>query len=654
MFSSPFDTSNSTISIPSDAQIIFVADMFKEDFVGGAELTTEALIESCPLKVFKLHTRDINLELLEQGYQKYWIFGNFAALDINLIPTITANIQYSILEYDYKFCRYRSPEKHELAEKKPCDCNNQEHGKMISAFMYGAKSIWWMSEKQQERYHSMFPFLAEGESTVLSSVFNEPFFLAVKLLQEKYGDTPRKGWLVLGSTSWIKGTEEAENWCKENNKDYQVILGWPYEKVLEEMAQAEGFVYLPPGGDTCPRMVIEAKLLGCELKINKNVQHADEIWFDTDDMFDTLAYLYAARERFWMAVQTSMNYIPNISGYTTTLNCVDHKYPWKQSIISLLGFCKEVVVVDGGSTDGTWEELEKWSQSQSDGRLKVYKVERDWEDSRFAVFDGLQKAEARKRCTGDFCWQQDADEVVHEKDYEKIVQIVRNFPKSANLITLPVVEYWGRKAKVRMDVNPWKWRLSRNLDFITHGIPKQLQCQDEEGKLYALPGTDGCDYVHAETGDIIPHATFYTQEIHTLKSTALQGSEEARGSYQEWFNRAVEMLPSIYHYSWFDLSRKIKTYKNYWSKHWQSLYNISQEDTAENNMFFNKSWSEITDEEIDELAVKLEEEMGGWIFHNKVDFNNPTPHVSINFEGPYLMRDYDGDCPPNINIDSST
>ena len=90
---------------------------------------------------------------------------------------------------------------------------------------------------------------------------------------------------------------------------------------------------------------------------------------------------------------------------------------------------------------------------------------------------------------------------------------------------------------------------------------------------------------------IIPHATFYTQEIHELKSTAIQGSDEARDSYQEWFNRAVEMLPSIYHYSWFDLERKIRTYRDYWSQHWQSLYNIPQEDTAENNMFFDKPWS---------------------------------------------------------------
>ena len=68
------------------------------------------------------------------------------------------------------------------------------------------------------------------------------------------------------------------------------------------------------------------------------------------------------------------------------------------------------------------------------------------------------------------------------------------FPKHTQLISLPVIEYWGNQGKVRMDINPWKWRLSRNKPNITHGIPKHLRKTDEDGNIYALPGTDSCDY----------------------------------------------------------------------------------------------------------------------------------------------------------------
>jgi hypothetical protein len=82
-------------------------------------------------------------------------------------------------------------------------------------------------------------------------------------------------------------------------------------------------------------------------------------------------------------------------------------------------------------------------------------------------------------------------------------------------------------------------------------------------------------------------------------------------------------------------------YRTHWSKFWQSLYNMKQEDTAENNMFFDKLWSDVTAEEVIALASKLKEEMGGWIFHRKIDWNNPTPSVMIeSIKHPEAMLDW--------------
>lgn len=640
MFNSDiFGTSGPQISIPENADVVFVSDLFIEDYVGGAELTTQALIDAAPVEIFKVHSKDVTMQILEQGSGKYWIFGNFASLDYNLIPTIVANLKYCVLEYDYKYCKYRSPEKHREAENSDCNCHDDITGKMVSAFYYGATTVWWMSEGQQERYHQLFPFLSEKNNVVLSSVFGDEFFANVKILSEKYKDVERKGWLVLGSTSWIKGADDAEQWCKDQSKDYEVVWNLPYSEVLDKLAKSEGFVYLPKGADTCPRMVIEAKLLGCQLHLNENVQHANELWFNTDDEIDTLSYLYAARERFWNGVKYDAAYNPTISGYVTTKDCIEQNYPYEASIKSMLGFCNEVVVVDGGSTDGTWERLQELS-NENEG-LVIHKEIRDWDHKRFAVFDGAQKAVARSLCTGQFCWQQDSDEVVHENDYDKIKGIIRNFPGEMDLIALPVVEYWGGEKKVRMDITPWKWRLSRNKPYITHGIPAQLRRYDENGELFSLPGTDGCDYIRNDNYEPIPFGNFYTPDVDAVRKQAFINTQ-ALGSYQNWFNQVVNNIPGVYHYSWFDIKRKINTYKNYWSQHWQSLYNITQEDTAENNMFFNKTWSEVEDKEIDDLAIKLADELGGWIFHSKVDFSRPTPHLSLTVTHPQLILDWIG------------
>tara|TARA_B100000212_G_scaffold336117_1_gene309012 strand:+ start:802 stop:2754 length:1953 start_codon:yes stop_codon:yes gene_type:complete len=635
----PFDLTDSGALGPAlglkYTDVVIVSDFFVQHYVGGAELTTDALVQSAKdIHISTIQSKDVSMAMLKQGQEAHWVFCNTSQLSPNLIPTIMANLSYSIVEYDYKFCKYRSIEKCKEAEGVDCGCQNELHGKMISAFFHGAKSIWWMSEAQEKRYTDRFPFLEQNDRVVLSSVFDDQFFYNIKQLNEKYKDSERKGWIVLGSESWIKGAQAAEEWCKDNGKEYEVVWGLKYEELLEKLAQAEGFVYLPLGGDTCPRMVIEAKLLGCQLELNDNVQHAKEEWF-TGPEIDMLSYLYGARERFWRAIKAIANYSPKLSGYTTVRNATKMEYPWQATVSSMIDFCDEVVVVDGGSTDGTWEELQSMASLQGDGRLKIYQHSVPDDHPSFAYeTDGKLKATARSHCTGDFCWQMDADEVVHENDYPKIKAMLRSFPTASDIMSLPVIEYWGGDKKVRMDINPWKWRLSRNSEHVTQGIPFELRRWDKDGNIYAAPGTDTCDYIHSVTGERLPHVGFYTEEVHNVRLAALSGNEEALKLYQGWFQNAIDQLPSVHHYSWHNISRKIRQYKMHWASFWKSQYRHDSEDTAENNVMFDKPWSEVTDDDIEELSVKLAEEMGGWIFHTKVDFSVNVPHLEINHSHP--------------------
>lgn len=669
-----FDFSSSVfqqvISIPSTAQVVFVSDMFVEDYVGGAELTSEALIQSSPFEVFKLKSKDLSMRLLEQGANLLWVFGNFTEINPNLIPSIVANLKYTILEYDYKYCRFRSPEKHMAAVGTPCDCHNQMNGKLISAFFYGAMGLWWMSEKQRERYHTLFPFLAEKDNVVLSSVFTKETLAKLKLLREMPRTLEAKRWLVFSSDSWIKGFEASEKYCVDNRLQYEVVKGLKYDDMLAKLASSEGLVYLPPGGDTCPRMVIEAKLLGIKLVLNDNVQHKDEDWFATDKLEDIEGYLYVAPELFWTGVKKMIEYRPTISGYTTTLNCVKQGYPFRECITSMLSFCDEVCIVDGGSTDGTWEELVKLAHPDAflpgsplktteqlfliedlravgvsphqaklaPSPVKLAYVSRDWSHPRFAVFDGMQKAEARKMCTKEFCWQMDSDEVVHEEDVQKIQLLARALPPGIDVISLPVTEFWGGPEKVRVDVQPWKWRLSKNKKNITHGIPLHLRRFDAGGNLYAAPGTDGCDMIDAETGQPVPHVSFYTDEVEHIRKMAMVGDPGALQAYEQWFNETTANLPGVFHYSWYDIPRKMRLYRDYWTRHWNSLYNQSMEDSAETNMMFDLPWSQVTEEMIEERASELKEKLGGWIWHRKWDGKTITPSIATRRLQPQLMR----------------
>lgn len=633
-----FSLKKEKISIPDNVKIIFIADLFVEHYVGGAELTTQALIDECPLPYMKILSKDLNLDLLRQGANKFWIFGNFAQMNPELIPTIIGNLTYSILEYDYKYCRFRSPEKHFSATGKSCDCQEQLNGKLISAFYYGSKGLWWMSEAQKEWYLNLFPFLLEKTNVVLSSVFSKNTLGMIKLLRERSNSSsaPKKSWIVLGSDSWVKGAKNAKNWCEENKKEHEVVWNVSYDEMLNKLSKAEGFVYLPEGKDTCPRMVIEAKLLGCKLHLNDNVQHKNEEWFSTENLQEIEEYLFTAPNIFWNGIKKMMDYKPSISGYTTVYNCIKQDYPFVECIESMLPFCEEVCVVDGGSTDGTWEKLTELASKEP--KLKIKQITRDWNHPRFAVFDGIQKAEARAMCKSTFCWQMDSDEIVHEDDVQKIIDLCSKFPAGVDLISLPVIEYWGGPEKVRADIMPWKWRLSRNKPNITHGIPADLRRVDTEGHIYAAEGTDGCDMIDEATGERINHISFYSADADAARRAAMLGNQNALNDYNAWFNNVIENLPGVFHYSWYDLERKMKLYRDYWTRHWESLSGKKYEDTAQTNMMFDVPWSQVTDEMISVRASELKNKLGGWIWHRKWDGTTTTPHLTINRKQPIIMK----------------
>jgi glycosyltransferase involved in cell wall biosynthesis len=642
MFSqSVFDTKKNRNQYAfEEADIIFVADLFTDEYSGGAELTTEALFGTSPYKTYKLKSSDLTAQQIQQGVNKTWVFFNFSQMNLNLIPTIIANLYYFVVEYDYKFCKHRSIELHKKETGKECDCHSSDYGKFISSFFAGSEKIFWMSDKQKERYQERFPFLTNKKSIRLSSVFDVKDLEQIESLRKARIKNGTNGkWAIIGSSSWIKGSEESKKKLESflgDERKYDVLSNLSYSDLLRTLSEYEGFCFQPLGGDTCPRIVIESALLGLQLLTNDNVQHLGETWW-SQSSDEIESYLLEGHKRFWDEIDRHLNRDIKLSGYTTIRNVITSDYPWKQSIESLLGFCDEVVVLDGGSDDGSYEEIVAWSKEEP--KLVVKQFKRDWKDPKFAIFDGANKSISRTLCSGDWCWQQDVDEIVHEDDYVKIKPLIRQMPKSLKLLCLPVIEYWGSNKKVRIDVNPWKWRLSRNDTHITHGIPAKHRRYDKNGNVFSI-GSDGCDYVHNDNYQPIPHSTFYTPDLHQARLQSLEGDKKSLEVYQNYMNQVVNQLPGVYHYSWFDIKRKIYTYKNYWSKHWTSMYNKKIEDLPENNMFFDKKWSNVTDTEIKNLSVKMEKEMGGWIFHKKIDFSKPTPWIKIDRAEPELSKQW--------------
>jgi len=634
------DLSKSITSIPPETRVVFVSDLFEHEYFGGAEATLAAIISSCPyVNHHKIHARDLTEQIIKDNVNKIFVFGNFSTINPQLLPVISRFLKYVVCEFDFKFCQYRLPQLH-VEKTGKCDCATQDIGRLISNFFSNAKQLWFMSEKQRQVYLDNFPQLSRN-SDVLSSVFDQKTLNKIEILRNnEKNDT----WIVLGSQSWVKGFENAKQYCEKNDLKYEVVWNLPYDQLLEKLSKSKGLCYLPNGPDTCPRLVIEGKLLGCELILNDFVQHKDEEWFNRS-IDDVNAYLRGNPFAFWLPMDYYVYYNNiKISGYCTTYNCISQEYPFEECIRSMMQFCDEVCIVDGGSTDGTIDKLRQIQNDFADPEkgydpIVISIIERDWNSKQSALFDGMQKAEARDMCTGDYCWQMDVDEVVSEDDAKKILPLCEYMKNNGiDGISLPVIEPWGpvKNGKIRVDVNPEKWRLSRNdqCHTVTHGIPLELRATDDEGNIYCVGGSDGCDMVFRETGLRVPFATAVPNDARHAQAKALQGDKNALATYERWFNEYINALPGVFHYSWVDIERKIRLYKHFWSRHWNVLNNKDYVDDAEHNMFFDAPWSQVTDEMIKQRALELEQ-IGGWVFHRKWN-GEKTPWISCNKRVPII------------------
>jgi glycosyltransferase involved in cell wall biosynthesis len=105
-----------------------------------------------------------------------------------------------------------------------------------------------------------------------------------------------------------------------------------------------------------------------------------------------------------------------VSGFTILRNAVKYGYPFRESIRSLLPLVDEMIVAVGDSEDETREQVVGL------GSPKIRVVDTVWDLSKRK--DGLVLSEqtdlAMRECTGDWCFYLQADEVLHEKDYDRI------------------------------------------------------------------------------------------------------------------------------------------------------------------------------------------------------------------------------------------
>jgi glycosyltransferase involved in cell wall biosynthesis len=138
-----------------------------------------------------------------------------------------------------------------------------------------------------------------------------------------------------------------------------------------------------------------------------------------------------------------------ISGFSICRNAVKFDYPIVEAIQSALPVVDEFVVNVGQSDDGTLELI------RSIGSEKIRIVETVWDDS--MKKDGLlfshETNKALARCSGDWALYLQADEVLHERDYDVLCKNLHDQVSKPSVLgfTFRYLHFYGDY----QSCNPW-------------------------------------------------------------------------------------------------------------------------------------------------------------------------------------------------------
>ena len=138
-----------------------------------------------------------------------------------------------------------------------------------------------------------------------------------------------------------------------------------------------------------------------------------------------------------------------VSGFSICRNAVKFDYPIVEVIRSALPIVDEFIVNVGQSDDGTFEMI------RGIGSDKVRIVESAWDDS--MQKDGLLFSRetniALSRCTGDWALYLQADEVLHEAEYDAMRRALRDHLLNPSVLgfTFRYLHFYGDYRSC----NPW-------------------------------------------------------------------------------------------------------------------------------------------------------------------------------------------------------
>lgn len=147
-----------------------------------------------------------------------------------------------------------------------------------------------------------------------------------------------------------------------------------------------------------------------------------------------------------------------ISGLTIIRKGIYYGYPFKEAILSILPLCDEMIVNVGTSDDSTLDEV----KGINDSKIKIFESEWDMSLKGGKVLS-VETNKALERCSGDWCFYIQSDEVLHEKYYDIVSASAKKYlhKKSVEGLRFRYRHFYGSYDYVQDNYRKWYIKESR-------------------------------------------------------------------------------------------------------------------------------------------------------------------------------------------------
>lgn len=250
-------------------EIIFVADFFANQVLGGGELNNEELIQMLRADNHNVRTLNSHLvtpEFIENHSNNKFIIANFVGLKLSCIKALY-NKSYVIYEHDHKYLKTRDPGHFKDFIAPPEAIINYDFYKNANAVLCQSqfhRDIVYKNIHLDNLINLGGNLWSEESLDIMSTIAKQP---------------KRDSYAVMQSHIKHKNTREAVIYCEHKELSYTLISSDNYKEFLKLLGAHKTLVFFPKTPETLSRVVVEARMMGMSVVVNKMIGATREEWY---------------------------------------------------------------------------------------------------------------------------------------------------------------------------------------------------------------------------------------------------------------------------------------------------------------------------------------------------------------------------------------